>query len=313
MKLLKKSVSLICLSLVFTMFLTACGNKPSNDKTSSENTGNTYPIKITDSYGEEVTINKRPEKIISLGPNTTEIVCALGAIDRLVGRTDFCDYPSDVSKIESIGTLYEPNIEKIVSLQPDLVVASTHTKEDNIKRLKELGIPVLSLYEKENFEGAYSLINKIGLAIDEKENAEKVVNDMKATVDGIKQKTANVTNKPKVYYMVDFGENGDFTAGGDTFINDIIEMAGGENIAKDITGWQYSFEKIVEKNPDVIICPNNFGTKDRMIVADNYKDLPAVKNNKVLELDDNLISREGPRLSQGLEEMAKLLHPELFK
>lgn len=313
MKLLKKSVSLICLSLVFTMFLTACGNKPSNDKTSSENTGNTYPIKITDSYGEEVTINKRPEKIISLGPNTTEIVCTLGAIDRLVGRTDFCDYPSDVSKIESIGTLYEPNIEKIVSLQPDLVVASTHTKEDNIKRLKELGIPVLSLYEKENFEGAYSLINKIGLAIDEKENAEKVVNDMKATVDGIKQKTANVTNKPKVYYMVDFGENGDFTAGGDTFINDIIEMAGGENIAKDITGWQYSFEKIVEKNPDVIICPNNFGTKDRMIVADNYKDLPAVKNNKVLELDDNLISREGPRLSQGLEEMAKLLHPELFK
>ncbi len=312
MKFMKRITSTICLFLLCALFLTACGNSPT-PKNKSNSADNSYPVKLVDSYGEEVTINEKPEKIISLGPNTTEIVSELGAIDRLVGRTDFCDYPAEVSKIESIGSLYDPNVEKIVSLQPDLVLASTHTKEETVKKLKELGIPVLALYEKENFDGAYSLIEKIGIAIDSKDKSSEVIANMKAKVKEIKSKTDSVTSKPKVYYMVDFGGNGDFTAGGDTFINDIIEMAGGENIAKNIEGWKYSFEKIVENNPDVIICSSNYGAKDKMIQADNYKDLRAVKENKVLEIDDNLIVRQGPRLTQGLEEMAKLIHPELFK
>ena len=119
-------------------------------------------------------------------------------------------------------------------------------------------------------------------------------------------------SRPRVYYVVGFGEAGDFTAGGDTFIGTIIEMAGGDNVAKDLQGWQYSLEKLIEQDPDIIICSKYYDAKAGIEQAQGYKDLRAVKEGRLLEIDNNLLDRQGPRLADGLEELAKLIHPELF-
>jgi iron complex transport system substrate-binding protein len=311
MKSLKRVLTIFISALLVSSLLVGCSKEAANEKiTNKENT--TYPLTVTDSYGKQVIINKKPEKIVSLGPNTTEIVYALGLGDKLIGRTDFCDYPSEVSKVPSIGSLMEPNVEKIISLKPDIVLASTHVKEEVINKLKDLGVTVYAVYEKDTFEGTYSIIEKIGSVLGESAKAKKITDDMKAKVSTIENKTKSI-NKPKVYYVVDFGDNGDYTAGGDTFVGKIIELAGGQNIAKDLQGWQYSFEKIVENDPDIIICTSNYGAKAKLMNAPKYKDLRAVKEGKVFEIDENIIVRQGPRVSTGLEEMTKLLHPELFK
>ncbi len=311
MKTLKRVLTIFISALLVSSLLVGCSKEAANEKIlNKENT--TYPLTVTDSYGKQVTINKKPEKIVSLGPNTTEIVFGLGLGDKLIGRTDFCDYPSEVSKVPSIGSLMEPNVEKIISLKPDIVLASTHVKEEVINKLKDLGVTVYAVYEKDTFEGTYSIIEKIGSVLGESAKAKKITDDMKAKVSTIENKTKSI-NKPKVYYVVDFGDNGDYTAGGDTFVGKIIELAGGQNIAKDLQGWQYSFEKIVENDPDIIICTSNYGAKAKLMNAPKYKDLRAVKEGKVFEIDENIIVRQGPRVSTGLEEMTKLLHPELFK
>ncbi|HEY5525391.1 MAG TPA: ABC transporter substrate-binding protein, partial [Clostridium sp.] len=118
---------------------------------------------------------------------------------------------------------------------------------------------------------------------------------------------------PKAYYVVGFGKTGDYTATGDTFISEMLSIAGGKNIAQDATGWKYSLEKVIENDPEVIIISKNFVMKDQFMATDGYKELSAVKNNKVFEIDDNLVNRQGPRIAEGVEAFAKILHPDLFK
>jgi iron complex transport system substrate-binding protein len=119
--------------------------------------------------------------------------------------------------------------------------------------------------------------------------------------------------KPTVYYVAGFGKSGDFTAGKNTFIGNMIEIAGGKNAADDAIGWKYSVEKLVEKDPDILICSKFYASKKGIEATTGYKDLNAVRNGKLLEVDDNIIVRQGPRLAEGLEAIAKLIHPELFK
>ncbi|MGY0372029.1 ABC transporter substrate-binding protein [Clostridium sp. JNZ J1-5] len=271
-----------------------------------------YPMKIVDSYNREVTIEKEPQKIVSIAPNITETIFALGKGNKLVGRTDFCDYPAEVKDIQSIGTLKDPNIEKIVELKPDLVIASTHFKKDVLRKLEGLGIKVVVLYGQESFDGVYDTIKKVGQVTNANNEAEKIVTDMKKKVENVVSKVKD-KNKPKVYYVVGYGKTGDFTAGKGTFINSMIEMAGGDNVAKDTEGWKYSLEKLIEKNPEIIVCSKSFDTKKGIESTNGYKDLKAVKEGKLIEIDNNLLDRQGPRLALGLEELAKVLHPDIFK
>lgn len=304
----------ISLAILFTMCLTllvSCGTKnKSNDKKDFKNTS--YPITITDSYDREVTIDKKPERIISIAPNITETIVALNAQDRLVGRTEFCDYPESVSSIESIGTLQEPNIEKIAELKPDIVIASTHFKKESLEKLEQLDIKVVVLYGEESFDGVYETIEKVSKVIGEEEAGNKIVTDMKSKVENVLNKVKDA-KKPAVYYVVGFGQYGDYTSGKDTFIAQLIDMAGGTNAANDVEGWKYSVEKLVEKNPDILICSKFFDSKAGIIKTNGYKDLTAVKEGKLFEIDNNLLDRQGPRLAEGLEELAKIIHPELFK
>lgn len=272
-----------------------------------------FPVTITDSTGTEITIEQKPEKIVSLAPSTTEILYFLGVEGNIVGRTDYCTYPETINDVASVGGTSNPNIEAIVALQPDLVVASTHVSEEVIGKLREVNIPVAFLNEQESFEGTYSAIKNIGELVGETENAEKVVEEMKAKIDGTIEKIKAVSEgkeKPKVYYTIGFGES-DFTAGGDTFIGEIINLAGGINIAQDVSGWSISKEQIAEADPDLIIMPSGRNMVEDIKQADFYKDLRAVKEGKLYEISEDMISRQGPRLADAFVEIAKIINPEM--
>lgn len=269
-------------------------------------------IEVTDSAGITVAFDRYPARVISAAPNVTETIFALGKGDALVGRTDFCDYPPGASSVPSIGNLMDPNLETIVELQPDVVIASTHFQRDVAATLNELGIPVLYFFDPKSFEGTYEIISRIGAAIGAEAEAERVVGQMRAEVAEVLKTVEEAEHHPSVYYAIDFGQWGDFTAGGDTFLGRLLEMAGGDNIASDLEGWSYSFEKIVEADPDLIICSVYWDARERLLTTDGYKDLRAVAEGRVYEIDNNLVDRQGPRLAEGLRALAEIIHPELF-
>jgi len=284
-----------------------------NTDDSSETTVETfYPLTITDSFGREVTIESEPMKVISLSPAVTEIVFALGRSDRLIARTDYCDYPHEVAEIESIGGLMDPSIERIAELEPDIVIAAAHFQKDTLEKLEEAGIKVVIVYGEESFEGAYFAIEEIGKILNAQEAASQIVAEMKATVEEVVQKVEG-REKPTVYYVVGFGEWGDYTAGRDTFIGKLLEMAGAKNAADDVEGWSYSLEKLIEKNPDYIICSKNDNHREQLRAAENYKVLDAIANDRIYEIDKNKLERQGPRIAEGLKEIAEFLHPDAFK
>lgn len=313
-----KKLSVIILTFILAFSFVGCGNnnnatKDNQEKATIEKKENTkYPLTIKDSSGRDVTIDKEPQKIISVGPNITETIYYLGKMNKLIGRTDFCDFPKEVKDVQSIGTLQQPNIEKIVDLKPDLVIGSTHFPKETLEKLETLGVKVVVLYGKEDFEGAYNTIEKLGEVLNANDKAFEVINNMKKKVEDVKAKVAG-KGTPSVYYVIDFGPYGDFTAGSDTFIDKIITMAGGNNVAKDAVNWKYSIEKLLEKNPDMVICPVYFDYKKRLQEAKGYKDLDAIKKGNLFEIDNNMLDRQGPRLADGLEAMAKIVHPEAFK
>lgn len=317
MKFFKKFLILI-FSIIFTTCIFACSNSnvPKNNENNLKSQGDTqkttYPFKMKDSLNREITIKKEPEKVVSLAPNITETIFAIDAQKKLIGRTEFCTYPKEAKEITSVGSIQEPSIEKIADLKPDLVIASTHFKKDTLKKLESLGIDVISLKGEETFEGTYNIIEKVGKILNHYSNSIDVVSNMKKKVDFVTSKVSK-KNKPSVYYVVGFGKSGDYTPGKDTFIGKAINMAGAKNAGEDAVNWKFSLEKLMEKNPDIIICSKYFNTKQGLETTNGYKDLKAVKDKHLYEIDNNLLDRQGPRLADGLEALAKIIHPEAFK
>lgn len=270
------------------------------------------PITFVDGTDREVTINKEPLRVITMAPSMTEMVYALGLGDRLVGRTDYCNFPAEALEVESIGSLREPNIESIIALNPDLVLMSTHASEEVVAKFDEAGITVAVLTAQESFEGVYDIIGQMALIFDVQEAATALIEEMQAEVTEIMDLVKDVEKKT-VYYVVGYGEYGDYTATGDTFIHNMLEMAGGSNIAADGEYWSYNLESLIEKDPQVIIVSELFDTKTAFAEMDGYKDLTAVVEGNLVEINQDLLSRQGPRLGQGLKAIAQLLHPELFE
>ncbi len=296
-KLVSAMAALLCLVLLVGL---AFRPAPSTlaEETEGEKMVTEYPLTITDTAGREVVLEAEPQKIVSLGPNMTELVFALEAGDRLVGRTTYCDYPEEALEVPEIGTLQEPNFELITEIAPDLVLASTHVSDDTLAKLDELKIPVLMLYDSEHLSGLRDIIQNLGLTLNLQEKANQLSTE-------IFDRIYNAKDLPVVYYVVGFGESGDYTAGGNTFINDIIEAAGGKNAAHDLQGWQFSQEKLVEADPDIIIIPSwaeeSFGQEAP------YSELSAVKNGQVFAVDNNIFDRQGPRNAEAVEVLAQII------
>lgn len=313
----KKSFLYVLLILVLALSLAAC-QKPAAglpaqpaETASAEALVTTYPLTITDGEGKTVLLEAEPMKIVSLSPNATETIFALGAGGKLVGRTDFCYYPAETANIPSVGAITEPNIETIASLEPDLIVISNMFTPELRDKLESLGYKVLDLSSHDTFEGVYTSISNMGLILNCQDASATLINEMKATISEIEEKVKGVEPKT-VYYVVGFGEYGDYTAGAGTFIDQMITMAGGINVAQDTEGWKYSVEKLVEKDPEIVICSKYYDSKVGIEMTNGYKELTAVKEGRLIEIDNDLLDRQGPRTAEGLLELVKIIHPELF-
>lgn len=315
-KLFKAAMAVMAMTLSFSMFVGCSSDEnSSNANPAQTQTEEQFNVSVTDSTGVTTTLTSKPQRIVSMAPNTTEILSAIGVEDKIVGRTIYCNYPESIEAVTAVGDIRNPNVEEIIALEPDLVVGSTHVSDEVINKLRDVGINVVFLDNEENFEGTYEAITSIGELVGEPEKAAEVVADMKQNIEETIEKVnaLNKTEKPKVYYMIGYGEY-DNTAGGDTFISEIINLAGGENTAQNVMGWETTKEAIAENEPDMIISPSYDGsgiTAEDLQNTDFYKDLKAVKEGKVYEIDGDMISRQGPRLDDALEQMAETINPEL--
>ncbi|MFZ5814743.1 MAG: ABC transporter substrate-binding protein [Bacillota bacterium] len=271
-----------------------------------------YPLTIKDAAGRDVTIAAEPKRIVSVAPSNTELVFALGKGSALVGRSDFCDYPAEAKAIESIGGFSPPNYEKILSLKPDLVLLIGGSKEAREKLTQEYKLTTFVL-DPQNFEQLYQGIKALGQVLNAQEQAEKLVAEMQKQVDEIGAKTAKAASKPVVFYEV--WHDPLMTAGPNTFIDDMIRIAGGTNAAAAAKEpWPaFPLEQLAAANPEIIITGSPDAAK-AAAARKGWESLKAVKEGKVVGVpDQNLVVRPGPRLVQGLKWFAEQIHPEIFK
>jgi iron complex transport system substrate-binding protein len=271
----------------------------------------TYPVTVKDDLGRDVTIPAEPKRIVSVAPSNTELLFALGKGSVLVGRSDFDDYPAEVASIPSIGGWMPPNFEKIVAAKPDLMLLVGGSDDARKKLVEEYKLNVFVL-DPQTFDQAYDGIKRLGVAINAQEAAEKVVADMQAAVKEVTDKVAKATAKPKVYYEV--WDEPLMTVGAGTYIDDMIRIAGGINVAADTKGWAtVNAELIAKANPDIIIA-SSADIEGKIKARPTWAEFKAVKDGKVVVVADaNHVSRPGPRLVLGLQFFAKTIHPELFK
>lgn len=263
-------------------------------------------------------IEKKPQQqkklsIVSLAPNATETLYALGVGDMLVGRTDYCTFPQDALALPSIGTLYNPSLEKLVSLQPDLAISTAFVSDDLLRSLEKAGIEVMALNLQETFAGTYSLIREIAQKVDRVKEGELHILEMQNQVKKVVEK-ARTMEKKRVYFMVDFGSF-DGTATGDTYISEMLGMVGAINIAQDATRWTYSKELLVANDPDLIVMTKRWGqteeeTRKEFSTTKPYSDLRATKAGNLVFVDSDMMSRQGPRSAAALELLAMAVHGE---
>lgn len=306
-----KHISFWLILLTIFALLSGCSSPANVNVPDKDASTSAYPLTLTDSSGKSITLEHEPGSIVSLSPSATEILFAIGKGNLLSGRTDFCNYPPEASSIASMGSITEPNLELIASTKPDLVLISDMFSPELRTKIEDLGIQVFDLSSHDSFDGVYTAIENAGKISNATDAANTLIASMKSKVEDVTTKVANA-EKTNVYYVVGYGEYGDYTAGKGTFIDQMIGMAGGNNVAQDVEGWKYSIEKLIEKNPQILICSKYYDAKAGIEATTGYKDLEAVKNGNLKEIDNDLLDRQGPRSADGLLELAKLIHPELF-
>ena len=277
------------------------------------------PGSYTDDTGRTVSIDEIPERIVSFGPSITEILFALGLGDKVVGVDDYSDYPEAAKAKARIGSAFTPSLEKIAELAPDLVLTVKHEKLN--RELQNLGVSFMVL-DPTDIDGILKNIKLMGKINGAGKRAEELVAQMEATISRVATRVKNAP-KVRVFHLIDATDlNNPWTAGPGSFVDSLTNVAGGENIAgKAMSAWiQFSVEQVVSADPEVIILPAAQG-KEAYIVGgvEALKEHPAwrsttaVKEGRIYTVDADLISRPGPRIVQGLEEIAKIIHPELLK
>ncbi len=272
-------------------------------------------LTITDDYGRVVTIKKYPQRIISLSPADTEILFALGLDARIVGVSDFSDYPEAAKTKTNVGAYDTPNIEQIVALEPDLVIA-TEEHEVEIQQLESKGITVVAVNPK-TVAQVLTTITLLGQITGQDEEAVTVVTGIQQRIDAITARTKSLTGvqRPRVFVVI--WHDPIWTVGADTFHDELIRMAGGTNIAGNLSGYTtISMEDVIADNPQVIIAGIGMGegtslSLDAMQTDERLSNTDARINKAVYGANMDIVSRPGPRLADALELFFSLIHPEL--
>ena len=305
----RKCASLL-LTLAFMLALTACTAKVNESPSSSSapTDGAARTVTFTDMTGRTITLEDEAERIVALTAADCEILYALGASDKLVGRGEYCDYPAEVLNIPSVQSGSETNIEQIIALKPDVLVMGTIDQtEEQVASLEAAGIKVV-VSDADDIEGVYTAVNMLGTLTGNTEEAASVIDSMKST---FAQVSSNDTtgDKKTVYFEVSPLQYGLWTAGSDTFMDEIATMLGLENVFSDISGWgEISEEQVLSRNPDYIVTISMyFGEgptpEEEIMSRAGWENVEAVKTGAILNLANNEISRPAPRLAEGAKLM----------
>ncbi|MBA2693515.1 MAG: ABC transporter substrate-binding protein [Rubrobacter sp.] len=297
----------LVLAFVVLLLAAGCGETSAGEAGASDSSGN-YPIVVEDDLGREVEVPVRPEAIGSMAPSATEAIFAVGAEGRLAGVTTADDYPREVEDYTIIGGYREPNFERVVEEEIDLLfVSSEAATEDQAEEIEHLGQTRVVVINPETVDEAISSIGLVGRSVGEAENARRLQNDLRAELDEIEDAVAD-ESRPAVFYEV--WPDPLRTVGPGSFIHDAIRLAGGENIAAD-TGEaypSYSEEAIIENAPDFYLAGDD--TTDDQPRA--YDRLATVAEARLVRIDEDLANRPGPRVVEGVREIAEAIHPEVF-
>lgn len=298
----------ILLITLLISLLTACS-------AIAPNPGN---LTFTDGLGREVKLNGPAQRIVSLAPSNTEILFAIGAGEQVVGRDALSDFPEEAKAATDIGMTFDAlNTELIVSLKPDLVLLAEINPSEQVKQLEDLGLNVYYLKNPLTLEEMYGNLEIVAQLTGHEEEAATLIESLKARVAAVDEKIAPISSRFSVFYELDATDPAKpFTAGKGTFITQLIERAGGYNIASDLEGYpQMSLEQVVAEDPAFIILGDaRYGVSAETIAQrPGWENLTAVKSGNIHAFNDDLVSRPGPRLVDALEELAKLLRPELFQ
>lgn len=276
-----------------------------------------YPLTLTDDAGRQITLPAAPTRIVSLAPSNTEIVCALAACDDLVGVTDFDDYPAEVADVTHVVVGAVVDVEKVAAAQPQLILAAGNelTPSAMIEQLTQLGYPVLSLYPHD-LDAVYGDISLVGAAIDAQPAAGELVTSLQARENAVITAVAGA-GQPRTFYEVGVFEGSIYTAGQDSFLASLVSLAGGVPITGDPASTAIQLEDLIAADPELILLGDAAYdpsiTPASVAARPGWGAMTAVSGGRiVVVLDDVVITRPGPRIMDGLEALARAIHPELF-
>lgn len=319
----QKFYALFALLVLSLGILAGCGSTTENTEENQNTEGQTeqtekaaFPVTIKDALDNEVVIEEEPTSIISLIPSNTEIIYELGLGEKVVGLTTNDTYPEETAEVEKVGD-FNIDIEKVIALNPDLVLAhesSAASSEAGFQQMRDAGIKVFIVNDAVNFEDVYNTIGIIGQLTGTTEEAEALTADMKAKIEEIKEKAATVTEKKKVYIEISPAPD-IYSVGKNTFMDVMLQTINAENATGDLEGWpSIDQESILERNPDVIIATYNYieDPVGQLMAREGWADVSAIKNKQVVDVNPDLVNRPGPRVVEGVEELAKAVYPEVF-
>lgn len=272
----------------------------------------TYPLHLADDAGNPVTLAAPPRRVVSLVPSLTEAVCALGACDRLVGVDDYSNYPAEVASLPRLGGVYDPNVERIVALRPDLVLLSKYGRLP--EALRQAGVTVF-VFESETLEDAFRNLSTLGRLLDREDAAGRLVESLRSEIARVAELAQAAGPAPTVYYEIDPTP---YAAGPGSFIGTLLERAGGRNVVPAELGPfpRISPELVIQADPEVIILGDApWGVTARELAArPGWASLRALRTGRVVELGQeqvDVLSRPGPRIAEAVRLLAALLHPQL--
>ncbi|MBN1320875.1 MAG: ABC transporter substrate-binding protein [Thermoleophilia bacterium] len=298
-----------------TVATDATATTEATETTEAQSAEGSFPVTVTDDLGNSVTIETRPERIVSTAPANTETLFALGVGDRVVGVTSLDDYPPEAADIAKIGD-YQANTEAIVALDPDLVVGYSGN-EEALAPLQDAGVPVL-IMNPVDLAGVYSNITTIGAATGATGAAADLVASLQALIEETQEAATATGESPTVFYALD---NTLWTCGPGSFVDELLNLAGGANVASPADAdpatvgayYQFSPEQLVAADPEVILLPGSVYTAVDEFTADpRFANLRAVTEGRVLVIDDVIVTRPGPRIGEGLKTLAEAVHPGAF-
>lgn len=307
----KDKVAFVPMKFIFETLNNTVGYSSATKQITVKYKGNfVFPITIKD--GTKVYKFTKPAKrIVSLAPSITEILFAIGAGDMVVGRTKYCTYPAQAASVKSVGTLYEPDLESVINLDPDVVIAATHMNEDVMNALTKAKISTLTQESPAKIDQIYTLIEQLGRLTNKTYESRALVSSMKSKEDRINNimKAIPASKRKAVYYVVGTGKS-EYTAGKQTFIHEILVGTGLINVGSDVDKWSYSLEKLIAHNPEYLIGAD-YSFK-AMKGSKNYSSLTALKTGKTIEVDTNVFSIPGPRIMDySMKTLIEKLYPEL--